>query len=177
MASCSKAHSIHLSTNAANLKLTRVVWSLNFCICKSRLINLLKDLCTLLMKSMWAFGQGWRLRFSPVFSCLFYFYFLFFFYFFFFCMWTVKSLCRRQKILFEHCLCTVHVLFMSPTTLFSYLKIILLQCFQFSVFSFSNNKLNPNGPYMSNYLKFLKKLSLSIVFMKRPFKKKKRPKT
>ena len=96
-----------------------------------------------------------------------------FFFFFFPCMWTVKSLWRRQKILFEHCLCTVHVLFMSPMTLFSHLKIILLQCFQFSVFSFSNNKLNPNGPYMSNYLKFLKKLSLSIVFMKRPFKKKK----
>ena len=34
---------------------------------------------------------------------------------------------------------------MSPTILFTYLKIILLQYFQFSVFIFSNNKLNPNG--------------------------------
>ena len=37
---------------------------------------------------------------------------------------------------------------MGPTILFTHLKIILLQCFQFSVFS--NNKLNPNGPYMLN---------------------------
>ena len=35
---------------------------------------------------------------------------------------------------------------MSPTVLFTHLKIILLQCFQFSVFSFSNNKFNPNTP-------------------------------
>ena len=35
---------------------------------------------------------------------------------------------------------------MGPTILFTHLKIILLQCFQFSVFSFSNNKFNPNGP-------------------------------
>ena len=35
---------------------------------------------------------------------------------------------------------------MGPTILFTHLKIILLQCFQFSVFS--NNKLNPNGPVM-----------------------------
>ena len=46
----------------------------------------------------------------------------------------------------KHCSRTVYILFMSPTTLFTHLKIILLQCFQFSVFSFSNNKFNPNGP-------------------------------
>ena len=33
---------------------------------------------------------------------------------------------------------------MGPTILFTHLKIILLQCFQFSVFS--NNKFNPNTP-------------------------------
>ena len=38
---------------------------------------------------------------------------------------------------------------MSLTILFTHLKIILLQYFQFSVFSFSNNKLNPNGPLES----------------------------
>ena len=38
---------------------------------------------------------------------------------------------------------------MGPTVLFTHLKIILLQYFQFSVFNFSNNKLNPNGPYVS----------------------------
>ena len=35
---------------------------------------------------------------------------------------------------------------MGPMALFTHLKIILLQCFQFSVFRFSNNKFNPNGP-------------------------------
>ena len=39
------------------------------------------------------------------------------------------------------------ILKISHTTLFTYLKIILLQFFQFLVFSFSNNKFNPN--YMS----------------------------
>ena len=34
---------------------------------------------------------------------------------------------------------------MDPTTLYTHLKIILLQWFQFSIFSFSNNKFNPNG--------------------------------
>ena len=38
------------------------------------------------------------------------------------------------------------ILKMGPTVLFTHLKIILLQCFQFSVFSFNNNKFNPNGP-------------------------------
>ena len=35
---------------------------------------------------------------------------------------------------------------MGLTVLFTHLKNILLQCFQFSIFSFSNNKFNPNGP-------------------------------
>ena len=39
---------------------------------------------------------------------------------------------------------------MGSTILFTHLKIILLQCFQFSVFS--NNKFNPNTPYI-NYRK------------------------
>ena len=34
--------------------------------------------------------------------------------------------------------------------LFTHLKIILLQCFQFSVFN--NNKLNPNGPFVFFFL-------------------------
>ena len=32
-----------------------------------------------------------------------------------------------------------------------YLKIILLQCFQFSVFSFNKNKLYSNGPLIENF--------------------------
>ena len=59
------------------------------------------------------------------------------------------SLCRKQKSLFTHCSRIVHVLKMGPAVLFTHLKITLLQYFQFSVFSFSNNKLNPNGPYVS----------------------------
>ena len=35
---------------------------------------------------------------------------------------------------------------MGLTVLFTHLKIILLQYFQFSVFRFSNNKFNLNGP-------------------------------
>ena len=60
---------------------------------------------------------------------------------------------------FSLTLCIVHTLFMEPTstlfrkkklkmgltTLFTHLKIILLQYFQFSVFS--KNKLHPNRPF------------------------------
>ena len=35
---------------------------------------------------------------------------------------------------------------MGLTILFTHFKIILLQCFQFSIFSFNKNKLYPNGP-------------------------------
>ena len=71
--------------------------------------------------SVWA---GLKVAFQPC---------VFMPFFFFLCMWTVKSLCRGQKTLFEHCSRTVYALFMGPTTLFTHLKIILLQCFQFSV--------------------------------------------
>ena len=77
----------------------------------------------------------------------------FFFFFFlrvnskitwFYCAWDKK-----------HYLRTVQVLFMGPMILFTHLKIILLQCFQFLVFSFSNNKLNPNEPKVFSFLKLL----------------------
>ena len=54
-----------------------------------------------------------------------------------------------------HCLWTMHALFtylkilkMGLTALFTHLKFFLVQCFQFSVFNFSNNKFNPNRPFM-----------------------------
>ena len=88
-----------------------------------------------------AFGKR-VLRFPNVFA------FQEFFFFFFQRMnskSTVHVLCRRQILLFIHCLHTVHgthnhfiqkkILKMDPTVLFTHLKIILLQCF--SVFSFS----------------------------------------
>ena len=65
-------------------------------------------------------------------------------FFFFSCAWTVQKTKNTVYALFMY----FYTLFMGPTTLFTYLKIILLQCFQFSVFSFSNNKFNPNGPLM-----------------------------
>ena len=77
--------------------------------------------------------------------------FSFFFFFFlrvnskiiwFYCAGDMILLCRRQKTQFMH-YSWVHILF-------THLKIILLQCFQFSVFSFNNNKFNPNGPYISH---------------------------
>ena len=39
---------------------------------------------------------------------------------------------------------------MGPTVLFAYLKIILLQCFQFLIFNFQQNKRYPNIPLMCN---------------------------
>ena len=61
---------------------------------------------------------------------------------------------------------TVHALFITvynivhalknikigPTALFTHLKIILLQYFQFSIFNCSNNKFNPNGSYIYIYI-------------------------
>ena len=76
--------------------------------------------------------------------------------FFFFCAWTVNhmNLLYRYK---NHCSRTVTALFMylkilkmDPTILFTHLKIILLQYFQFSVFNFNKNRFNPNGPYKQN---------------------------
>ena len=52
---------------------------------------------------------------------------------------------------YMYCSYTVHILFthlkilkIGPIVLFTHLKFILLQWFQFLVFSFSNNKFNPN---------------------------------
>jgi len=53
----------------------------------------------------------------------------------------------NSNITCEHCAgtkSTVYALFTGPTTLFTRLKIILLQYFQFSIFNFSKNKLYPN---------------------------------
>ena len=79
--------------------------------------------------------------------------FSFFFFFFFF---SLHVFCFRPRdnyhcsVTVQYCLCTASVLFIHCsntvhtfkniknclTVLFTYLKIILLQCFQFSVFSF-----------------------------------------
>ena len=71
---------------------------------------------------------------------------IFFFFFFFTCVFCFL----RQITLFI----TVHgthnhfiqknILKMGPMVLFTYLKIILLQYFQFSIFNFNKNKLYPN---------------------------------
>ena len=81
---------------------------------------------------------------DSAFSHVYVFWLLFFF--FFLRAWTVTSHGFTVHALFGtvHALfCTVHALFtykkilkMGPTILFTQLKIILLQCFQFSVFSF-----------------------------------------
>ena len=64
---------------------------------------------------------------------------------FFSYVWTIKS----HEFTVQGTKNTVHALFTGPIALFTHLKIILLQCFQFSVFSFSKNKLYPNGPLES----------------------------
>ena len=85
------------------------------------------------------------------------------FFFFFLSAWIVKSheFTVQNK---NHYSRTVTALFthlkIGPTALFTHLKIILLQCFQFSVFNFSNNKFNPNGP--NDILKWFEKIHFYI---------------
>ena len=77
---------------------------------------------------------------------------------FFFFFFTISALGDKSTVYIL--LSTVYTLFGTvyelknikngSTILFTYLKIILLQYFQFSVFSFSNNKFNPNGPKNKN---------------------------
>ena len=58
---------------------------------------------------------------------------------------------RRHRALFTGPTTTLFrkkKLKMGPTILFTHLENILLQCFQFLVFSFQQNKLYPNEPYM-----------------------------
>ena len=52
---------------------------------------------------------------------------------------------------------------MSLTTLFTYLKIILLQYFQFSIFNFQQNKRYPNAPAKSKIRFIIKKKTIWIV--------------
>ena len=52
--------------------------------------------------------------------------------------------------LFTHCSRIKKILKIDPTILFTQLKIILLQYFQFLVFNFNNNKLNQNVPFKTS---------------------------
>ena len=76
-------------------------------------------------------------------------------FFFFLCTcfnWGTEVTVHTMWLLFTHCFVlfthfsVTFSLKMVPTTLFKHLKIILLQCFQFSIFS--KNKLYPNEPSM-----------------------------
>ena len=84
--------------------------------------------------------------------------FLLFFFFFARICWlwetifTVMNSVYTVHTLYIHCLRIKKILKMDPTILFTHLKIILLQCFQFSVFS--NNKFNPNTSYMLQMTKY-----------------------
>ena len=46
---------------------------------------------------------------------------------------TMQGIKNTVYVIFTHCLCTVYALFTGSTILFTHLKIILLQYFQFSV--------------------------------------------
>ena len=74
-------------------------------------------------------------------SCVFSYIFFFF---------SAREQYPHMGSLFTYCSCTVHALKNikngSHNTIHAF-KNYLLQYFQFLVFSFSNNKLNPNGPY------------------------------
>ena len=67
-------------------------------------------------------------------------------FFFSFCTRTVISHGFTIHALFTYCSHIKKILKIGLTILFTHLKIILLQYFQFSVFNFRNNKFNPNGP-------------------------------
>ena len=62
---------------------------------------------------------------------------------------------------------TVYVLKMDPTILFTYLKIILLQCFSFQFLVFNNNKFNPNTPFMVRKVYAYLELELQMSDLKR----------
>ena len=57
-------------------------------------------------------------------------------------LWVLCTTYETHKLHFS----VILSLKMGLTTIFIHLKIILLQCFQFSVFSFNKNKFNPNEP-------------------------------
>ena len=83
---------------------------------------------------------------SRVAFCLFFFFFWPTFVDFGGTNFTVMNSKYTVYVLYWHCSRIKKILKMGSTVLFTHLKIILLQCFQFSVFNFSNNKFNPNGP-------------------------------
>ena len=123
--------------------------------CKMDSINGLLGLT--LLVPVWIQRKRWILR--SVFLLFFFFSFSF--------------TCLREETKFiVHCSRTVPVLFtycswdpqslyseknilkIGPTILFTYLKIILLQCFQFLIFNFSNNKFNLNRLLNSRAVNF-----------------------
>ena len=84
--------------------------------------------------------------------------------------------CYEQCI---HCSHTVHTLFiyykilkMGPTILFTYLKIILLQCFQFSIFSFqfsatiSSIQTHPITVFLKNFRRTVLKQIIEVIWTK-----------
>ena len=83
-----------------------------------------------------------------------------------------------DSVLFVHC-SSEKKLKIGPTVLFTHLKIILLQCFQFSVFNFSKNKLHPNGPQVLLFhlfwvqdteytLKYIPSLFINLLYFLSP---------
>ena len=80
-------------------------------------------------------------------------------------LWTVTRIVHAHRLHcagdIVHCSRDLHPLYsekilkMGLTELFIHLKIILLQYFQFSVFSFQQNKLYSNEPKVSNFSIFL----------------------
>ena len=97
----------------------------------------------LIIETSWCLILGERLVSAKTNVHVFIFTFPSFFFFFFSSAWTVNLLCRDKNycsyivaVLFTYCSITVHalkILKMGPAVLFTHLKIILLQCFQFSV--------------------------------------------
>ena len=119
--------------------------------CKS-LVNLLRNISNrkLLSSTMRPFGLSWKLRPRFTFSG----------FFFFSCAWTVKS----HDFTVQGTKNTVYALFTGPTILFTHLKIILLQCFQFSVSAtISSIQTNPILPKVIPYIIWISSYIYSIL--------------
>ena len=105
------------------------------------------------------FGEGWKWRFSSAFSCFFF-----------------SPLRVNSKIIVQGTKNTVHALFTycsypvhgSHDIIYTFKNYFATV---FSVFSFSNNKFNPNGPIIYSHSLCIVLLSLSFYNIERHLKK------
>jgi len=136
-----------------------MVQKLSYWYLKSECLNILFKPCEYTMCGFGFSGKVWIQRFRWILHCVFLFsFFLFFFAF----------TCFREdtKFTIHETNVIVHALFTGPTTLFTHLKFILLQCFQFSI-SAKISSIQTDPMFWLWKPCFSKKLSIGInIFLK-----------